>query len=103
LYLIQSFKTGLIITGGSGTETIIETLPADSGCSIPPFPSPGNQSCSFIRDHDHDIQTKGRKEHSFSLINDGTTLVACGGEDTPNDCISWQQGQAGWEHYADLR
>ena len=103
LCLVQSFKTGLIITGGSGTETTIETLPADSNCSIPPFPSQGKPILLLILDHDQDVQTKGRYAHSISVINDGTTLVACGGDDTPNDCISWRQGQAGWEHYADLR
>ena len=37
---------GLIITGGSGTATSIETFPvdADATCTIPPFPEPGNLS-----------------------------------------------------------
>ena len=47
LYLTQLSKAGLIITGGWDTETSIETLGAESNCSIPPFPSPGNQSCSL--------------------------------------------------------
>ena len=39
---------GLIIAGGSGTATSIETLPADDlSCNIPPFPAPGNPSSSF--------------------------------------------------------
>ena len=35
---------GIIITGGEGTETSIETFPAaDANCmNIPPFPAPGN-------------------------------------------------------------
>ena len=37
---------GLIITGGDGTETSIETfqVDADANCTIPPFPHPGNLS-----------------------------------------------------------
>ena len=41
--------TGLVITGGFGTETSIKTFPvdADANCTIPPFPKPGNlSSCS---------------------------------------------------------
>ena len=47
LYLTQLSKAGLIITGGWDTETSIETFGAELNCSIPPFPSPGNQSCSL--------------------------------------------------------
>ena len=32
---------GLIITGGYGTDTSIETFPDETDCSIPPFPEPG--------------------------------------------------------------
>ena len=37
---------GLIITGGRGAETSIETfqVDADATCTIPPFPEPGNLS-----------------------------------------------------------
>ena len=37
---------GLIISGGDGVETNIETFPvdADASCTIPPFPAPGNLS-----------------------------------------------------------
>ena len=43
---------GLIITGGEGTATSIETFPvdADATCTIPPFPEPGNLS-SFSSSH----------------------------------------------------
>ena len=34
---------GIIITGGEGTETSIETFPAAT-CAIPPFPASGNLS-----------------------------------------------------------
>ena len=40
---------GLVITGGSGTATSIETLPADDlSCNIPPFPAPGNLSSFYF-------------------------------------------------------
>ena len=37
---------GLIITGGKGAATSIETfqVDADATCTIPPFPEPGNLS-----------------------------------------------------------
>ena len=37
---------GLIITGGQGAATSIETfqVDADATCTIPPFPEPGNLS-----------------------------------------------------------
>ena len=35
---------GLIITGGHGAATSIESFPADATCTIPPFPHPGNLS-----------------------------------------------------------
>jgi len=76
--------TGLIITGGlgNGTETDIEVFPANTSCTIPPFPSPG------------------RIFHSLSVIND--TLVACGGHSTEKSCISWKKGQDGWEDFHTL-
>ena len=38
---------GLIISGGAGARTRIETFPADDpSCNIPPFPNPGNLSSS---------------------------------------------------------
>ena len=43
---------GLIITGGQGAATSIETftVDADATCTIPPFPEPGNLS-SFSSSH----------------------------------------------------
>jgi len=75
---------GIIISGGRGAETSIETFPAEANCSIPSFPEPG------------------RSYHSLSLIKNGQTIVACGGEKTRKDCISWQNGQSEWTHYANL-
>jgi len=81
---VENEITGVIISGGEGTETSIETFPAEANCTIPPFPQPG------------------RKGHSLSVIKDGTELVACGGRDTLTDCISWRSGQDEWTHYATL-
>ena len=53
MYISFSFPfAGLIITGGQGAETSIETFPvdADAKCTIPPFPAPGNLS-SFSSSH----------------------------------------------------
>jgi len=74
--------TGVIITGGFPPKTDVEVFPANTSCTIPPFPSPGRQS------------------HSLSVIND--TLVACGGGNTPTTCISWKKGQDGWEDFHTL-
>merc|ERR1711962_548947 len=74
--------TGLIITGGFPPKTDIEVFPANTSCTIPPFPSPG------------------RDRHSLSVIND--TLVACGGSSTRTSCISWKKGQDGWEDFHTL-
>jgi len=74
--------TGLIISGGIGTDTDVEVFPAKATCTIPPFPSPG------------------RNRHSLSVINN--TLVACGGRDTKTSCISWKKGQDGWEDFHTL-
>ena len=41
LYLIA----GLVITGGEGAVTSIETFPAD--CTIPPFPEGNLSSCDY--------------------------------------------------------
>ena len=39
--------TGVIITGGSPPKTDVEVFPANTSCTIPPFPSPGKlSSCS---------------------------------------------------------
>ena len=51
------FIAGLVITGGNGTETSIETFPAD--CSIPPFPGSGNLSS---RDYQHFIHSPPKGE-----------------------------------------
>jgi len=75
--------TGLIITGGGGTETDVEVFPTNTTCTIPPFPSPG------------------RLAHSLSWVND--TLVACGGGSTKKSCISWKKGQDSWEDFHTLR
>jgi len=75
--------TGLIITGGVyRNKTDVEIFPAKANCTIPPFPSPG------------------REDHSLSVIND--TLVACGGYNTKESCISWKRGQDGWEDFHTL-
>jgi len=74
--------TGLIISGGWGTDTDVEVFSAKASCTIPPFPSPG------------------RKYHTLSVIND--TLVACGGGSTKTSCISWKKGQDGWEDFHTL-
>ena len=67
--LISSMKilylAGLIVTGGSKTETSIETFPAEADCSIPSFPAPGNLSSFFY------FSSQGRKEHSLSVIFKG--------------------------------
>ena len=47
MYMTFSFPfAGLIITGGYGAATSIETftVDADANCTIPPFPYPGNLS-----------------------------------------------------------
>ena len=47
MYISFSFPfAGLIISGGGGAKTSIETFPvdADANCTIPPFPEPGNLS-----------------------------------------------------------
>merc|ERR1719228_1752066 len=80
--LLLLFKKGLIITGGYKTETEVEVFPANTSCTIPPFPSPG------------------RDAHSLSVIND--TLVACGGYDALTSCISWKKGQDGWKDFHTL-
>ena len=41
---MSSLLTGIIISGGRGAETSIETFPAEANCSIPSFPEPGNPS-----------------------------------------------------------
>ena len=48
MYFTQLSKAGLIITGGDGADTSIETFPAEANFSIPPFPSPGNRSSFFL-------------------------------------------------------
>ena len=53
MYISFSFPfAGLVITGGPGVETSIETftVDADATCTIPPFPHPGNLS-SFSSSH----------------------------------------------------
>jgi len=79
--------TGLVITGGKGAETSIETFPVETDCSIPPFPEPG------------------REGHSLSVIDHGRQLVACGGYNNriKRSCISWRHGQEeGWKDYHTL-
>ena len=49
VYISFSFHfAGLIVTGGQGAATSIETLQVDvdATCTIPPFPEPGNLSSS---------------------------------------------------------
>jgi len=78
--------TGLIITGGQGAETSIETFPPDdANCmNIPPFPA-------------------GRIGHTLSVVENGRQLVVCGGSGAETSCISWISGEEEWTHYATLR
>ena len=90
---------GLIVSGGSGTKTSIESFPAKANCIFRPFPSPGN----LLYSSRPFISSQGRVGHSLSVINEGQTLVACGGTDATRSCISWKSGQVRWTHYATLR
>merc|ERR1712032_23595 len=40
--------------------------------------------------------------HSLSVIDNGRQLVACGGIDTEQSCITWRSGQDEWTEYATL-
>jgi len=79
---------GLIISGGltNLTKTSIEIFPAEANCAnvIPPFPHPG------------------RRFHTLSVVDNGRQLVACGGIETKQSCISWRSGQDEWTEYATL-
>ena len=88
---------GLIISGGSGAETSIETFPADDlSCNIPPFPGRG-KPLIFL------FSSQGRYRHSLSVVDNGRQLVACVGYKTETSCISWRSGQDEWTQYATLR
>ena len=88
---------GLIISGGDGALTSIETFPADDpSCNIPPFPGKGKPLIILF-------SSQGRYGHSLSVVENGRQLVACGGWYTGKSCISWRCGQDGWTHYATLR
>merc|ERR1712038_1877683 len=55
-----------------------------ANCSIPQVPTPRNR-------------------HTLSVINNGTTLVACGQvRSSTSSCVSWQAGKGGWKDYATL-
>merc|ERR1712083_508328 len=68
---------GLDWTGLVQVNRLRRLKPAN--CSIPQVPTP--------------------EGHTPSVINNGTTLVACG---YPRSCVSWQAGQDGWKDYATL-
>ena len=64
--------TGLVITGGKGDETSIETFPAEADCSIPPFPEPGNLlSSPDYQSFIHSPHKGERATPSLSLTTEG--------------------------------
>ena len=57
---------GLVITGGAGATTSVETFPAEADCLIPPFPGKGNLSS---RDYQHFIHSPPKGERATPSLS----------------------------------
>jgi len=94
-----SKDNGVVISGGGTHDLNTESLSVQSRMSSSWFPSKRlkpQANCSIPQ-----VPTP-RNRHTLSVINNGTTLVACGQVNGSTRCVSWQAGKGGWKDYATL-